>query len=111
MGSKITFKNIKIISLLLIFLFLSFERAEGLGQDKVTHFGVAAMMHASCTALAVTMTNTRLSSTVGCFVMVNALGAVKEATDPMRGGQREGADMLSNLAGSGVSFTAISLPF
>lgn len=105
------------IALLSFALFIGFsslafaEENNGLPTDKAAHFGIAAAAQTSCSAVGKTITQSKIGAGIACFLAINTAGAVKEATDPYRGGTRDKRDIYANLAGSGLSFLAVSFAF
>lgn len=88
----------------------SFDQPE-VQKDKAMHFGVSAAAQTACTALGRLVTHSKWGTQVTCFMTVNAVGVVKEVTDPYRGGTRDERDIYANLAGSGFSFFVLSIAF
>ena len=82
-----------------------------LPKDKAMHLGVSAAAQTACTAVGRLVSHSKWGSQLTCFVSVNAIGAVKEATDPYRGGTRDETDIYANLVGSGFSFVVMSIAF
>lgn len=85
--------------------------AETIAADKGMHFGVSAASHMTCSLIAKELTRSQWGSKIGCWMLVNAAGVVKEMTDPMRKGTRDVNDVYANMAGSGMSFVTLSLAF
>lgn len=99
-------------ALFMAFSSLAFaEEKNSLPTDKAAHFGIAAAAQTSCSALGKTITRSKIGAGIACFLAINTAGAVKEATDPYRGGSRDKNDIYANLAGSGLSFLAVSFAF
>lgn len=107
---------LKIFSLLILCSCLSFlKRTEaadgGITSDKGMHFGVAAVSHMTCSVITESLTNSKWGSKIGCWMIVNAAGVLKEITDPMHQGTRDVNDVYANMAGSGFSFATLSIAF
>lgn len=79
--------------------------------DKAAYFGIAAASQTTCAAIGNAITRSRVGSVIGCFLMIDAAGVVKEMNDPLRGSQREVNDIYANLAGSGLSFLTLCIAF
>ena len=81
-----------------------------LKEDKAAHASFAAAAQVGCSAITTTFTE-RMAGTIGCFALINALGVIKEATDPAHHGTRDIKDIYANIIGSGISFIAIEANF
>jgi hypothetical protein len=79
--------------------------------DKAAHFGISATATTTCSLIGKLVSGNKWASEGVCFLAVNSVGVIKEATDPYRGGQRDKTDLYANLAGSGFSLFAVSIGF
>lgn len=77
------------------------------------HLATSAGIQTGCQALvrAVADTKDQFVGDTLCFIGVNTLGALKEATDDMHGGTPDGQDIAANGIGSGISYLAFRLTF
>lgn len=106
-----------LLGVLLTFTVLSFSGTTvavakpAIPTDKAAHFGVAAAAQTSCSSVGRMVTGKKWLSGITCFLLVNSIGVVKEATDPQNGGDRDEKDIYANLAGSGLSFLTINFAF
>lgn len=69
-------------------------------SDKLLHATTAASLQAVCEHVAKNPIQGTLARSLTCLAAVNGLGAIKELTDPMHGGERELYDAAANAAGS-----------
>lgn len=79
--------------------------------DKAAHFGAAFTGQVVCEAVANQMTEKKWARSLGCFAIINTLGAVKEAIDPSTGGHREWRDLAANAAGSAFAIPILQFGF
>jgi len=86
-------------------------QAQPVLDDKMLHFTVAATAQTSCMMLAKAIWKTEVAPQISCFLILNAAGAVKEMTDPGRGGDRDPNDIAANVAGSGLALFTFTLAF
>ncbi len=102
------------LSLSTVFLLSFLEgspEAATIPTDKAAHFGIAATAQSTCSAAGRVVSNSTWGAQIVCFVAINAVGAVKEFTDPYHGHSRDERDIYANLAGSGISFFVFSMAF
>lgn len=68
--------------------------------DKAAHAGLSFAGQVTCAVVANKITDEKLWSNIGCFVLINSVGVAKELTDKSRGGNPEWMDVVANASGS-----------
>lgn len=88
-------------------------KVAGIESDKLAHAAAGFAGQVICEAAANKLfeESSGLAKSIGCLMLVNGLGALKEATDKSRGGTPEFADMGANLIGSGLAVPIIKIGF
>lgn len=86
----------------------------GIPADKLAHASMGFAGQVACEALANKLLDkdtSGLTKSVGCFLLVNGLGAAKELTDKKRGGTPDWNDAAANALGSGLAIPVIKFGF